>query len=49
MPQLLYPQGKSLWYPLDRRLDGPQSWSGHNSEEKKFPAPATPETLIILF
>jgi len=20
MPQLLYPQGKSPWYPLDRRL-----------------------------
>jgi hypothetical protein len=22
MPQLLYPQGKSFWYPLDRRLGG---------------------------
>jgi hypothetical protein len=24
----LYPQGKSPWYPLDRRLGGPQSQSG---------------------
>jgi len=23
-PRLLYPWGKSLWYPLDRRLSGPQ-------------------------
>jgi hypothetical protein len=22
--QLLYPQGKSPWYTLDRRLDGPE-------------------------
>jgi hypothetical protein len=28
MPWLLYPQGKSPWYPLDRRLCGPQSHSG---------------------
>jgi len=33
-PQLLYPQGKSPWYPLDRRLDGPQSNSGSGGEEK---------------
>jgi hypothetical protein len=26
-------QGKSPWYPLDRRLDGPQSWSGLGDEE----------------
>jgi hypothetical protein len=25
----LYPQGKDPWYPLDRRLGGPQSQSGH--------------------
>jgi hypothetical protein len=24
-PRPLYPQGKSSWYPLDRRLGGPQS------------------------
>jgi hypothetical protein len=26
-PRPLYLQGKSLWYPFDRRLDGPQSCS----------------------
>jgi len=35
--QPLYPQGKSTWYPLGRRLGEPQSWSGHNGEEKKIP------------
>jgi hypothetical protein len=30
----LYLQGKSPWYPLDRRLGGPQSRSGHGGEEK---------------
>jgi hypothetical protein len=28
-PQLLYPRERALWYPLDRRLGGPQSCSGH--------------------
>jgi hypothetical protein len=28
------PQGNSPWYPLDKRLDGPQSRSGHGGEEK---------------
>jgi hypothetical protein len=28
------PPGKELWYPLDRRLDGPQSRSGCGGEEK---------------
>jgi hypothetical protein len=28
-PRSFYPQGNSPWYPLDRRLDGPQSRSGH--------------------
>jgi hypothetical protein len=32
--RLLYPQGKSPWYPLDRRLGGPQGLSGHGGEEK---------------
>jgi hypothetical protein len=27
-PRPLYPQGKSPWYPLDRRLGEPQSHSG---------------------
>jgi hypothetical protein len=34
MPWPLYPQGKSPWYPLYRRLGGPQNWSGHFGEEK---------------
>jgi hypothetical protein len=29
----LYSQGKSSWYPLDRRLGGPQSRSGRGGEE----------------
>jgi hypothetical protein len=32
--RLLHPQGKSPWYPLDRRLGGPQSRSGSGGEEK---------------
>jgi hypothetical protein len=31
------PQGKSIWYPLDRRLGGPQSRSGRRCKEKKNP------------
>jgi hypothetical protein len=27
------PRGKSLWYPLNRRLGGPQSRSGRGGEE----------------
>jgi hypothetical protein len=47
MPQLLYPQGKSPWYPLDRRLGGPQSQSGHGGEEKNSQLLPGLETLII--
>jgi hypothetical protein len=37
----LYPQGKRLRYPLNRKLDGFQSRSGHSGgEEKKVPVPA---------
>jgi hypothetical protein len=35
-PRPLYPQGKSLRYPLDRRLGGPQSRSGRHGEEKNL-------------
>jgi hypothetical protein len=27
-------QGRALWYPLDRRLGGPQNQSGHDGEKK---------------
>jgi hypothetical protein len=37
--QLLYPQGKSPWYPLDRRLGGPESWSGHCREKYNLAPP----------
>jgi hypothetical protein len=32
----LYPQRKIPWYPLDRRLCGPQSRSGRSGEKCKF-------------
>jgi hypothetical protein len=32
--QPLKPWGKNLWYSLDRRLGGPQSWYGCDGEEK---------------
>jgi hypothetical protein len=31
----LYPQEKNLWYPLNRRLRGPQSRYGRGGEEKR--------------
>jgi hypothetical protein len=38
-PRQLYPQGKRPWYPLDRKLGGPQSRSGRGNvsggEKKK--------------
>jgi hypothetical protein len=33
-PRPLYSQGKSPWYPFNRRLGGPQSWSGRHGEVK---------------
>jgi hypothetical protein len=38
-PWLLYPQGKSPWYPLVRRLGGPQNRSGRGGEEKNSQPP----------
>jgi hypothetical protein len=40
----LYPQGKSPWYPFDRRLGGPQGRSGHGVEEKNSQPPPGIET-----
>jgi hypothetical protein len=31
----LYPRGKSPRYPLERRLGGPESWSGRFEEEDR--------------
>jgi hypothetical protein len=38
-PQPLYPQGKSPWYPVDKRLGGPQIRSGRGGEEKNSQPP----------
>jgi hypothetical protein len=38
-PRPLYPQGNSPWYPLDRRLGGPQSRFGRSGEEKNSQPP----------
>jgi len=38
MPQLLYSQGKSPRYPLERRLRVPQRQSEHGGKEKKIPS-----------
>jgi len=34
----LHSQGKSPWYPLDRRLGGSQTQSGHGGEEENSQA-----------
>jgi hypothetical protein len=41
------PGENSHWYPLDRRLGGPQSQSGRNGEEKKNLALARNQTPAI--
>jgi len=42
------PQGKSPWYPLEKRLDGPQSWSvGCGKEGKNLTASTRKQTLVI--
>jgi hypothetical protein len=38
-PRPLYPAGKCSWYPLDRRLGGPQSRSGRGGEDKNSHPP----------
>jgi hypothetical protein len=52
-PLPLYLRGKSSLYPLDRRLDGPQSRSGRYGEGKDLalpgiePGPRSPLSLAI--
>jgi hypothetical protein len=46
-PLPLYPQGKSHWYPLDRRLGGPQSRSVRGGEEENCQPLAGLESPII--
>jgi hypothetical protein len=46
-PRPLYLQGKSPWYPLDRKLDGPQSRPGRGGEEKNSqPLPGLEPPII---
>jgi len=40
-----HPQGKSPWYPLDRRLGGPQSRSESGGEGKNSQLPTTFKTI----
>jgi len=47
MNWLLYCQGKNSQYPLNRKLDGPQSRSGQFREEKNFLLLETFEPRII--
>jgi hypothetical protein len=36
IPRLLYPRGKSRKYTLERRLCGPQNWSGRHWKDRIF-------------
>jgi hypothetical protein len=46
-PRPLYPQGNSPWYPLDRRLGGPQIRSVLGGEEKNSqPLPGLEPPII---
>jgi hypothetical protein len=45
-PAVLYPRGKDPRYPLDRRLDGPQSWYGYRGYRKNAFASAGDQTPI---
>jgi hypothetical protein len=46
-PRPFYLQEKSPWYPLDRRLGGGQSQSGHGSEKKNSqPLPGLKPPII---
>jgi hypothetical protein len=46
-PRPLYPEGKSPWYSLDRRLGGLRSRSGHGGEETNSqPLPGLEPTII---
>jgi hypothetical protein len=47
MPLPLYPQGKNLWYPLDRGLGWPQIRTERGGEEKNFQPLSGLELQII--
>jgi hypothetical protein len=33
-PAVLFTRGKDPQYPLDKKVDGPQRWSGHRGQTK---------------
>jgi hypothetical protein len=41
------PLGQNLWYQLDRRIGGPQSWSERGDEEEKIPVPGKNRTPVV--
>jgi hypothetical protein len=41
-------QGKSAWYPLDRRVGGPQRSSGRGGEKKKFLADPSTHGIVAV-
>jgi hypothetical protein len=44
----LYPQGKSCWYPVDRRLGGPQGRSEGGGEKKNYqPLPGLEPPILL--
>jgi len=46
-PRLLHPQEKISWYPLDRRLGGPQSrYKRGNGEKNSQPLPVLEPSII---
>jgi len=47
---VVYPQGKSPWCPMDKKMGGPQNWSGRGGEEKNshpLPGPELPITQPV--
>jgi hypothetical protein len=47
-PVALYPRWKDPFprYPLDKRLGGPQNWSGHTLEEKSISSAGDPTPVV---
>jgi hypothetical protein len=45
-PRPLYPRGKCAWYPLYRRLGGPQRCSGRHGEDKILSPPGLELRLL---
>jgi len=46
-PWAPYTHGKSPWYPLERRMGGPESRSGQGGQEKNFqPLPVLEPPII---